>query len=514
MIQTEGSQRVVVIGGGLAGISAAVRLAEAGLPVTVLEARPWLGGATCSFARRGLTIDNGQHAFLRCFTAYRDLLAKLGVADSCAIQDRLDLVVFGPDARARIRRSALPAPFQLARALAGYPMLSPVERAKVAAAAVLLQFSELPGGRADISLGSWLSGHGQKEHSRRMFWDVLTVPLLNVAGDDADLGLAATAIRTTVLAGREAADIGVPTIPLSRLHSGPAASVLARLGAEVLLGVRADAVRAASGGRYQVRLAEAGQVRRGGSHQPDVIDAAGVVIAVPPWEAAELAPAGLHEAASRWAQLQPSPVVSIHVVYGRQVTDLPFAAATGSPIRWVIDKTQAAGLRAGQYLAATVPAAAAYVDKPAARLQDELRPALEQLLPAAADADVEDFFVTRERRATIAQVAGSRSLRAGPGTGPGGVAVAGAWTDTGWPDTMEGAVRSGRAAAQKLIAELAGIRGTVVSQPAASSDDDGNGVPHQDELPGMAELAATAQAATGSSQLDSANALSVPATGR
>ncbi len=464
MIQTGAGERVVVIGGGLAGISAAVELGEAGLPVTLLEARPWLGGATCSFTRRGLTIDNGQHAFLRCFTAYRDLLAKLASSGSAAIQDRLDVTVVAPGAHARIRRSSLPAPLHLARPLARYRLLSVPERARVAAAGVMLQFSDLPGSRADEeSLGDWMSAHGQREHARRLFWDVMAVPLLNIASGDADLGLAVSAIRKTLLTQRDSADIGVPSAPLSRVHGGPAADLLARLGAEVLVGVRAAAVQAIPGGRYQVQLASAGPDAPNGGHgTPDVIDAAAVVLAVPPWEAAVLATAGMAEATGHWAQLLPSPVVSIHVIYGSRVTTLPFAVAAGSPIRWWIDKTHSAGLHTGQYLAAAVPAAGQYVDKSATQLRNELLPALEQLLPAAADADIEDFFVTRERRATVAQVAGSRRFRPPAGAGPAGFAVAGAWTDTGWPETMEGAVRSGLAAARKLIAELA-VAGAVAS---------------------------------------------------
>jgi uncharacterized protein with NAD-binding domain and iron-sulfur cluster len=250
MIQTQADDRVVVIGGGLAGISAAVELAGAGLRVTVLEARPWLGGATCSFGRRGLTIDNGQHVFLRSFTAYRGLLAKLAGSGSCDLQKRLDLTVVAPGAQARIRRSALPAPLHLAGSLARYRLLSARERAKVAAAGVTLQFSDLDSSRAgDVSLGSWMSGHGQDERSRRMFWDVLAVPFLNIASDDADLGLAASTIRRILLAESQSADIGVPCVPLSRLHGGPAAELLARLGADVLLGAKAEAVQAVPGGR-------------------------------------------------------------------------------------------------------------------------------------------------------------------------------------------------------------------------------------------------------------------------
>src|SRR5258708_15137275 len=214
MTQTEAGDRVVVIGGGLAGISAAVELAEAGLPVTLLEARPWLGGATCSFARRGLTIDNGQHAFLRCFTAYRELLAKLASSGCCAIQDRLELTVITPGAQARIRRSALPAPLHLAGSLARYRLLSVPERARVAAAGLMLQFSDQPGSRAsEISLGDWLSGHGQREHARRVFWDVLAVPVLNICSHGADLGLAVRAIRAPCLTPPDGSDNAIPSPP-------------------------------------------------------------------------------------------------------------------------------------------------------------------------------------------------------------------------------------------------------------------------------------------------------------
>jgi monoamine oxidase len=134
----------------------------------------------------------------------------------------------------------------------------------------------------------------------------------------------------------------------------------------------------------------------------------------------------------------------------------------GSPVRWVIDKTSVAGLHGGQYLAASVPAADRYVDTPAARLREHALPLLERLFPDAAEARVEDFFVTRERRATIWHEPGVQRLRAVPAAGPRGLAVAGAWTETSWPDSMEGAVRSGRSAARRIIADLA--CGTAVAE--------------------------------------------------
>jgi squalene-associated FAD-dependent desaturase len=453
---------VVVVGGGLAGISAAVELAEAGRAVTLIEGRPWLGGATCSFIRRGLTIDNGQHAFLRCCTAYRELLGRLGVAGSCSLQDRLDLTVLdaapGGPAQARLRRSALPAPVHLARSLADYRLLSVGERLKVAGVAVALQFTDsAPGGRR--SLGDWLAQHRQDERSRAKLWDWLCAAVLNVAPENADLALAASAIRTAVLAGRNNADIGVPAVPLSGLHGGSAVALLGSLGVTIRLGVRATAVQPGLVGGYLIRAASAepGQTAAtadaASAGSAEEIRADAVVLAVPPGEAAALAPAALAGEAARWSLLRPSPMVSVHVIYGSRVTRLPFAAVVGSPVRWVIDKSDAAGLHAGQYLAASIPAADEYVDMPAAHLRERVLPVLDRVFPTAAGASVEDFFVTRERRATIRHEPGTQQLR--PAAGLPGLAVAGAWTDTGWPDTMEGAVRSGRSAALKLIAESA-----------------------------------------------------------
>ena len=478
MTPTRSSRSVVVIGGGLAGISAAIGLADAGADVTLLEARPWLGGATCSFSRRGLTIDNGQHVFMRCCVSYRDLLARLGVTASSPLQDELGVTVLaptvlGPGGAARVRRSGLPAPLHLLRSMAGYRLLPVKARATAAAAAVALQFVNAD--RDDRSLGDWLARHGQHEWSRLAFWDLLSLSALNVEPDRADLPLAAAAISTALLAGRGNADLGLPAVPLSELHGNPAAALLRQLKVAVRLGVRADALRISPRGGYDVHLAHAtsaGESEPAAAresvyeHAPTQINAAGIVLAVPAWDAATLVPDELAADAANFARLSPSPIVSVHVIYGKRVTKLPFAAAVDSPMHWVVDKTASAGLHSGQYLAASIRAADSYVDASVADLRREMLPALERLFPAAIDASVTDFFVTKERRATIAHVPGSGRLRGTSCAPLPGFAIAGAWTDTGWPDTMEGAVRSGRSAARKVIAELLG-RGT--DQPARAA---------------------------------------------
>ena len=160
---------VAVVGGGLAGITAAIALAEAGTRVTLLESRPRLGGATCSFSRGGLTIDNGQHVFLRCCTAYRGLLARLGMTGSVTLQDRFEVTVLRPGGRARLRRTALPGPLHMGQALAGYRHLSYAERLRVVPAALAMTRLDPVGPGLDGQrLGDWLAAHWQGEHARRV----------------------------------------------------------------------------------------------------------------------------------------------------------------------------------------------------------------------------------------------------------------------------------------------------------------------------------------------------------
>ena len=446
------ARSAVVVGGGLAGITAAIALREAGIGVTLMEARPWLGGATCSFSRRGLTVDNGQHVFLRCCTSYRELLDRLGVAGSVSVQDRFDVTVLSPGGRARLRRSALPAPLHLARALAAYRFLSLAERHRVARAALALRAADPAGPGLDGQrLGDWLSARGQNENARRRLWDLFIVSSLNIDGDEASSSLAATVLKTALLDGSSAADIGVPALPLGDLHGRAAARLLGRLGARVLLGTKAAALERGPGGRFRVRAA-------GGADGADgeAVGADGVILAVPAGPAAKLAGAAGVADAARWERLGTSPIVNVHVIYDRRVTGLPFAAALDSPVQWVFDKTAASGLQAGQYLAVSLSAADSYVNVQTAALRERFLPALEELFPAAADARVTDFFVTRERRATFRQAPGCGSLRPRAATALPGLLLAGAWTDTGWPDTMEGAVRSGRIAAQELISGTGG----------------------------------------------------------
>jgi hydroxysqualene dehydroxylase len=443
---------VIVVGGGLAGITAALRCADAGARVTLLEARPRLGGLTYSFRRGDIDVDNGQHVFLRCCTAYQALLDRLGVADQVFLQDRLDIPVRATwnSSTPRLRRNSLPAPLHLGNALLRYGVLSPAQRLRFIRAALALRKLDRTDPAVDQqSFGDWLAKRRQDPRTIDALWDLVGVATLNARAEDSSLALAAMVFQVGLLTDAGAADIGWATVPLQRLHGDAAARALAAAGVDVRTDTK---VRTVSSAGHQWTV--------GADRDEHTAD--NIVLAVPPPAAEELAPADALAATSGWsARLGSSPIINVHVVLDRHVLDGPFVAGVGTPIQWVFDRTHQSGLSAtpttapgssGQYLAVSVSAADAYIDLPVAEIRAKLMPELISLLPGVRDAHIVDFFVTRERDATFRPAPGSASLRLPAATLAPGLFVAGAWTDTGWPATMEGAVRSGNAAADALLA--------------------------------------------------------------
>lgn len=435
-----------MVGGGLAGITTALELADAGVRVTLVERRPRLGGLVFSFRRGELTVDNGQHVYLRCCTAYRWFLDRVEGAALAPLQDRLDVPVLdiapadGPRL-GRLRRSALPVPLHLARSLATYPHLSFAERASAGRAALALRRLDLADPALDdIDFASWLRRHGQSDRTIEALWDLVGVATLNATAPYTSLGLAAMVFKTGLLSEAGAADIGWARVPLGELHDTLARKALDSAGVRTELRTRVAGVTRAEDDRWRVET------------DGEMLEADAVVLAVPQRETHALLPDGALDDAHRLLQIGTSPILNIHVVYDRKVLTRPFLAALGSPVQWVFDRTETSGLAgAGQYLALSQSAADGDIDAPVSVLRERYLPELERLLPAARGAAVQDFFVTRERTATFAPAPGVGQLRPGAGTRAPGLYLAGAWTATGWPATMEGAVRSGFSAAGAVL---------------------------------------------------------------
>ncbi len=459
--------RVAVVGGGLAGVSAALALADGGAEVTLFERRTKLGGLTWSFSRHGLWFDNGQHVFLRCCTAYRGFLDRIGATEYVVLQPRLDVPVLAPGGiSSSITRVSLPPPLHLARSLVGYRHLTMRERALLVRPVLALKRLSPDDPSLDtLTFGAWLERHGQTRHAIEHLWDLITLPTLNVPASEASLALAVKVFRTGLLDTADGGDIGWATVPLQRLHGENAASALDAAGVEVRLGARVEGVVPVDDGGLAIVDPE-GQV---------VVDAA--VVATPPEVTTALVPNGIVPPV---AGLGASPIVNVHLVLDRTVTDLPMAAAVDSPIQYVFDRTVSSGLAASsgvaassdgvtasssgvagssdvagkQCLSISLSAADRYIGQHPDELVRSFRQALDDLFPAARHARLVDGTVSREHTATFRAVPGTAALRPPARTAIQGLALAGAWCDTGWPATMEGAVRSGLSAASVILSDV------------------------------------------------------------
>ncbi|WP_164418033.1 hydroxysqualene dehydroxylase HpnE [Streptomyces salinarius] len=446
-------RHAVVVGGGLAGVTTALALADAGVRVTLLEGRPRLGGLAFSFQRGDLTVDNGQHVYLRCCTAYRWFLDRIGGAALAPVQERLDVPVVDlarteGNRLGRLRRDALPVPLHLGRSLATYPHLSLAERASVGRAALALKGLDLADPALDTQdFGSWLTAHGQSARAVEALWDLVGVATLNAVAGDASLGLAAMVFKTGLLSDPGAADIGWARVPLGELHDRLARKALDSAGVRTEVRTRVTSVSVNENGGWSVQV------------PGETLEADAVVLAVPQREAHDLLPDGALDAPENLLRIGTAPILNVHVIYDRKVLATPFLTALGTPVQWVFDRTEASGLKEGQYLALSQSTAQHEIDEPVAALRERYLPELERLLPRTRGAEVKDFFVTRERTATFAPAPGVGRLRPGARTKAPGLYLAGAWTATGWPATMESAVRSGVGAAAAALGALGRSRG-------------------------------------------------------
>jgi squalene-associated FAD-dependent desaturase len=413
----------VVVGGGLAGLAAALELADAGCAVTVLEARPTLGGVVQTLpAREGdpdPPPDNGQHIALGCCTEYLGFLARIGRGRSVR-REPLALPVIAEDGSvARIAPGAL--------GLLRYGHVSLRDRFEIAR--VTRRLGRLqPAAHDGETFAALLRRLGQSQAAIDRFWDVFIRPALNVRCEEVSAAPALFTVQTALLGERDASDVVLPLAPLGAMHGDAAGDALRALGAVVRLGERATALEEGA-----VVLADGSRV------EADV-----VVVALPPAESARL----LEEPDPGLAD---SPIVSAHLLFDRPILAFELAALLGSPAHWVFDRGALTGHvppSEGQYLTVVSSGAPELLEVRGRALVDLLAG---ELTARLGPAELLWSRVSREPAATFAATPGTASRRPGPETGRPGVARAGAWTATGWPATMESAVRSGRTAARHLL---------------------------------------------------------------
>jgi squalene-associated FAD-dependent desaturase len=424
---------VIIVGGGLAGLATSVSLAARGYRVTILEARPRLGGRASSFTdpTTGQLLDACQHVSMGCCTNFRHLCGILGIEHFLADQPTLWFMT--PDRRvSAFRADPWPAPFHLGRALTGAHYLTATDKLRVVYGMLRLLL-ESP--TNDEPLLPWLERQRQTTHTISRFWAIVLTSALNESIENVGLKYARKVFVDGFIRHRDGFVVQVPTVPLGRFYGVELRRWLDRHGVIVR---ENTGVKQVSANRVVLREGE-------------VLAAEHVVVAVPFDRVLNLLPSEVASDAffARIAKLAPSPITSVHCWFDREVCERPHVVLVDCLGQWVFNRGVGEG--GEQYLQVVVSAARAFRGLGREEVQQRIVAELQSLFPRAAAAKLVRAKVVTEHTATFSAVPGVDDDRPPQRTPIRGLVLAGDWTQTGWPATMEGAVRSGYLAAEAVL---------------------------------------------------------------
>ncbi len=450
---------VVVIGGGFAGLSAAVALADRGVRVTVLEARPRLGGRASSFrdATSGSVVDNGQHAMMGCYTRTLAFLDRIGAADKVQRQANLHVELVHPRLGAgAIACPAWPSPLHLVGGLLRYRLLSRRERfGALHAGLELMAMRRRNDPRlASATVGEVLADLGQSAHACTSFWNPVALATLNETPERAAAGPFVEVLARAFFRSRADSQFVLPRVGLGDLYTDDARRFVERRGGRVWIHAPAASVEVGDGAVRAVALRDG---RR--------LAADGCIAAVPPPALEPLLPPALRARApfTTLGRLEASPIVSTHLWFDRPVLRGDFVGLLGTTTHWAFNRSRLLGESGdGQCVSAVISAGRSVVGWDSERITGAVLADLHALLPTARAAVLRHAVVVKEKQATVAPTPEAERLRPPAVTDLAGLVLAGDWTATGLPPTIESAVESGDRAAA-LLAERLGATPDSVS---------------------------------------------------
>jgi zeta-carotene desaturase len=410
---------VIVIGGGLAGLSAAAALGSAGHRVRVLEARPYLGGRATSYEAGGETIDNCQHILLRCCINLLDFYKRLGVEKDIVFHR--DFTFVEPGGRRSVLRRSLWSFLSL-------PFLSLGDKIAIARGLNAIGKEYRTRGDLDaISMLDWLEEKRQPKRAIERFWRQVLVSAISEELDRMAARHGFQVFRLGFLAAPDAHEFGVPAVPLGRFYSSEAWQRFPMV--EIVLRTAAQAV-SIDGNRVSSVATPAGEL------------CADAYICALPFE--RLAVLGVPVDVSAF---EHSPITGIHLWFDRAITDLSQAAMLDRTIQWMFNKSE------GRHIQIVVSASRSLVDMPRAEVIALAMRELTEFFPAVREAKLEKAHVVKEVRAVFSAKPGLEAQRPPSRTGIENLFLAGDWTQSGWPATMESAVRSGYLAAEAITGQ-------------------------------------------------------------
>jgi squalene-associated FAD-dependent desaturase len=436
---------VIVIGGGLAGLSAAVDLVSRGASVLLVEQRQHLGGRTYSFVDEttGDVVDNGQHLLMGCYDATRWLLAKIGSESLASLQPNLHIDFLHPvHGAASLHCPSLPPPFHLLGGLLTLRTLSLADRMRLLRVGLELRKdpAQVEPVIASLTVHEWLDRLGQSEENKKYLWDIIAIGSLNDDPKEVSALLFYRVLRSAFLGRRENSSLLIPRVGLSELFVEPSVRFIRSRKSEILMGCGVDE-----------SLLE-GQTLKGLRCSDGQIREARAFISAVPWFAA-VPLFSYVVGGQRWSpdgHLQSSPIITVNLWFDRTVMEEDLLALLDSSVHWVFNKTKIYRLQGSsrQYLSLVISGAASLVSKSSEQLLEVALEDLRKVLPRAREARVVHSLVLKEKRATFSPRPDVEQHRPSSLTPIENLFLAGDWTNTGYPATIEGAVLSGRKAAE------------------------------------------------------------------
>ncbi|MGB7148879.1 MAG: hydroxysqualene dehydroxylase HpnE, partial [Terriglobales bacterium] len=431
---------VAIAGGGLAGLAAGCALAEAGFRVSLFERRPYLGGRASSYQHPGTgeVVDNCQHVLLGCCTNLLDFYRRAGVEDKIRWYEKLTFLEPGGRA-SEIAPSSLPAPLHTAPAFLRAECLNFHDKVAISRAMAALAPST-PRDRGESFL-DWLKSHGQTPQAIERFWKTILVSALNEDLDRVSVPYAAQVVRESFLKSAAAGRMGIPTVPLTDLYSTAGDYIRAR-GGEIQFRASLESFRMEG---FQVSVTANGQ--------EDKFDY--LVLALPFDAVGRILPDTTAAAplAAALEQFSSSPITGIHLWFDREISNLDHAVLLDRTIQWMFHKSRLIASRTeqarnpdsndgGSYIELVVSCSRSLVEKSKTEIVEMAMREAQEFFPHAPDAVLLKSTVIKEVHATYSPRPGIDQYRPKPQTAWPRVFLAGDWTATGWPATMEGAVRS------------------------------------------------------------------------
>jgi zeta-carotene desaturase len=439
----------IVVGGGVAGISAACALAEAGLRVKLVERRSYLGGRASSYRHPGVdeVIDNCQHVLFGCCTNLIGFYLRIGVAERIHWTNEMTMIEPGGEQTRLASCWWLPAPLHGLPSLLAAKALTREDKIALARAFRMLM-RPVPADSSE-TLGEWLTRNGQTPGAINRFWRLVIASALNSDVDEIALPYAAKVIRELFLNSAAAGSMGMSTVPLSELYSGAEQFLRERSG-EVVFNASVE------GAAWDEETSQWTLTTRAGAQVADFL-----VLALPFEATANLLPLmppadGVDKLAAQIARQEHGQICSVHLWFDREITDLDHAVLLDREIHWMYNKSrlQPSRNKSGSYLELVVSASRKFAALSREEAIELSVRELAEFFPAVAAAKLEKVVLVKEVRATFSVPPGIDSARPGSKSPWPNCVLAGDWIATGWPSTMESAARSGHLAAEAVCAAI------------------------------------------------------------